>query len=232
MTNLLPIIIDAVIVLSAALMVWLGYRRGFIRTAIYAVGYLASAVIASVVGKWLGELITGWCRTPLVEYTAGKIGTETGSLTESVEAMYSRAPVLLQNWMNHFGSAEELAEKISSSAESAAQNAAGGITDYVLLPIVSGIAGIVLFFVLFFVCCFLVRKIAYISGVVDYGPIVSGLNHMAGGLIGIVQAAVVGFLLVLVVSLVLLCVPNGTEIAEKTYIFGWLNGWMPFFRLS
>ena len=228
----LPIIIDAFIVLCAVFMVWMGVKRGFIRTAIYAVGYLASLIISSVVGKWLGTQIAQWLRNPLVDYTTKKIGTQTGSLSESIQAIYDQVPVFLQNFMNQFGTPEEVAEKISLSTQSVAQNSAEQITDHVILPLVTSLIGVILFFVLFFICSFLVRKIAYATGAINYIPIVGGLNRFAGGLIGIVEAVVFVFLLVLIISFILSCVSNGAEIAEKTVLFQWINGWMPFFRIS
>lgn len=232
MEQILPLLIDAALVIVVLLMIWLGYHRGFVRTAVYVVGYLAAVIVASLLGSWLGDQIAMWCRGPLVSYTSEQIGAESGSLAASVQALYDSAPGFLQGWMNQFGTSEQLAERIAESTSSVAQSAADGIADTVLLPLVSAAAGAVLFFVIFLILCFLVRRLAAVSGILDHVPVLGGLNHLAGGLIGIVQAAIVAFLLVLVLSAVLACVQGGAELAAETVIFRWCNSWMPFFRFS
>ncbi len=127
--------------------------------------------------------------------------------------------------MARFGTQEELAAQISSSAQEAAQSAAEGIAEYVIMPLVASAAGVILFLVLFFICLFLVRWVAGLCGILDHIPVVGGLNHLAGGLVGILQV-------VLLISIVLSCVAGGVKIVERTYVFQWLNGLMPFFRFG
>lgn len=227
-----PIILDAAIVLIAIFFIWLGYRRGFVRTAVYVVGYVVSAAAASWVSQWLGNKIAQWCRAPIVSYTTQQIAGSNDSLTASVEQMYENAPLFLQSWMARFGTQEELAAQISSSAQEAAQSAAEGIAEYVIMPLVASAAGVILFLVLFFICLFLVRWVAGLCGILDYIPVVGGLNHLAGGLVGILQALLAVFFFVLLISIVLSCVAGGVKIVERTYVFQWLNGLMPFFRFG
>lgn len=189
-------IVDVAAIVLVLCIVYTSFRKGFLRSVLELAGYVVSAVVARVlcipVGGWLYDTLLKSNAQQLVSQYLSSLASlgDTQSL-ESLLSRYGIPASLLP------GSVSQGTATITNGT--ASQALMGSVVDPIALAIGRGIA----FLVLFFLCLWVCHAIARATEVFNHIPLIGGLNRLLGAAVGVAKAALVLFVLDVVVSAVL-----------------------------
>ena len=223
------VFVDLVLVLLVLLIIYMAYRKGFLRSILSLGGFLIATVFAFVFGRMFAEGIFEWFVKPWLTTTVqNDIVAGTGNnITQVVENMYTNLPGILSGGLDMlFGSKQALITNIQNGV-------AGGsvpITDTIvgtLKPLLVSLISILAIFILFALCMLALRVINRLLVKVRHIPVIGAVDGLLGGLIGILEAAIWVMILVFLVKALILLSGNGLpwlneNIIDSSYMFKYL----------
>lgn len=203
--SFVPLIYDIVTIAMFVYMMSVCARRGFVKTVASFVGYIAALFVAASTAKPLATMFySAFIRPSMTRSIESKL---SGVQAEALPgALYQLVESLPQSLLEAAGfNKAALAGSLQGLAENGGQNAAAAIADAVVQPLVVMLLKMVLFLLIFWVAMFFVRRIVWMVGGVNRLPLIGSVNRLLGGVVGIVQAAVmmyvIAVLLMLLISL-------------------------------
>ena len=249
MQDFIIIVYDIVTVLIFLYMMVVGARRGFARTLVYFIGYVAvlvgAAVLAEPAARWIFETLL---RPSVVSGIAEKLSqVQQELLPESLLAFAQSVP---EGVLDMLGlDSEQLVQTLHQLIENGGTGAAAAITDSVVAPLAVNLMRLVLFFLLFSIAMFFVRRLAGVFGEVNRLPLIGPVNQLMGGLIGAAQAALTLYVIAADLKLLISFTADGLviqqagrplvlcseELFSKTLFFKAFVNWNPldlFFSLK
>lgn len=222
----MAILYDVALILILAIIIFLGYKRGFIRTVVSLVGYVVSAVLAFLVSQPIANFIfDAFFRNSAIDMISAEVNkisagqTVPQLLDTAIAAIPEKITALASGYVN----IDEVKQTILASAPTAGDLSVT-VVDQVIGPIATLVMQTAIFFVLFLVFCIVVKLITRALKIVDKLPVVGQANAVLGLLVGIVQAVVFLFLFTCVIALIVQLSGNQLEyinqdVIDKTYIF-------------
>lgn len=226
--QLYSIILDVITVIAAAFIIGAAYKRGFIRTVIIVVGYLAAIFLAITLSGIIAELVyNNFIRDELIaklgEITANAVNpNDIASVTNEIIGVLPK--MFSSSIYAHYGTAEEIAQIFSGAANGAVAEYGTIITDNVLSPIIIGLIQTISCILIFLLAAFLVRLISRIFKVVHAVPVIGFINSLMGAVLGLVQAGIILFIFAVIGRMIISFSSNSweffnSEIIESSYIF-------------
>lgn len=188
----LPVIIDAVVVIILVAFVVYGAKRGLLQAltgllvvvvALVGAGMVAatfSAPVAKLVSPIVEEKITERVEEALAERD---VQTQTGEAD-------------IQDLLALLGIDEDVRGTLSEKAQKSVRETGASIVAAVVESLVYSIVHSLLFVLAFLVLVLLLRVLVGAMGIVMKLPGLHGLNALGGGLLGLVEGALVLFLAV------------------------------------
>lgn len=197
--DILPLVIDGILILIAVSSVFDGRRKGFVKTFLSLVATAVSILIAHEYSAPLAE----WANEAFVHNAAVNTFSEaiTAQLGNGTQALIEAIPDFIVEAAEAGGiNVSSIVSNIGSSidATQAAEQIYGGIYDIIVHPVLSVIAFLVLYAISNAV---LSIGISFINGIFRL-PVLKSLNRFLGGIIG----AVKGIIVVAILSVVLVTV--------------------------
>lgn len=231
------IIIDLICICIAFFIIFAAYRRGFLRSVILIVGYIASISISFILSRTLSEriyqhFISGWLSEQVDEILAQTIHAD--SFSSVVSELLSNLPDFLSNSIySIYGGEAELIKSLETATGGMAENIGDVITNTILAPILNSLLQMVLCLLIFMICAIIVKVIAALFKGFYSLPIIGTINSLLGGIIGFVQALFVLYILGLCVSVFISLTADGVnwlneDIIRSTWIFRWFYGFSLF----
>lgn len=214
--NLSVLALDGLLAACVVFLVVRSYREGFLRTAVNALGHLASWAVAFVGSRALAEACYQlFFRDRLISSIGDAIDGAAGlDLAGKLSAAMEVLPGFFRTVLAAAGlDAAVLAQEFSGHAASPAQTISVSIADTVLYPVLYMLMQSISFLLLFIACTVLVRCLSRALQKVDRLPLIGSVNALLGAAMGLVEAVVVIFVAVAAVRLLL----------ELTGGFSWLN---------
>ena len=187
-------LLDLAVILIFAATIFVGYKRGFVKSVIGVVGLLLAIVLAfTISGAAANGIYSAFVQKPSEQAIESAISGQVGTLSieDNLTAAIDAMPSLVKNLMTHNGlTAEKLAQKIGGGTQNTAQAIAVAVTDTVVRPVMTlfirFIAFIVLFVALQIAVVFVGRLI---SKLVRHTPL-KGANAALGAVLGAVKGLV------------------------------------------
>ena len=216
--NIPALILDGIVLVTAAVLIVTSYRKGFLRTLVSTVGHLASCVVAFLGSRALAEACYRlFFRDRLIASVESAIegaAAET-DLTARMTQVMESLPGYLQAALSAMGiDGAALSEQVSGQMEDTAHAMSVTITGGVLYPIVYMLLQGIFFLVLFIACAILVQCLVKVLQGVERLPLIGTVNSLLGAVMGLVKALIVIFVATVAIRLVL----------DFTGGFSWLNG--------
>ena len=215
--------IAALVILISAVSVCA--RKGFLRAVLGFVAAIASAIGAAILSAPLAYFIYDMFVREIIH----------SSITRQVSAQLEQGMIGAGNWMNALPA---WASRLVPGGQNISAPAADGeilpavevFVDAVLAEPVTMILRSVCFFLLFWILLAIGRRIVWALKFVDDIPLVGTANTLLGGLLGVGWAAIIMYVLVLVVGVYIAVSGGGSAIVSKEamsrgYLFGF------FYRL-
>lgn len=197
--DLLPLIVDGILILIAVSSIFDGRRKGFVKTFLSLVATAISILIAHEYSAPLAE----WANEAFVHNAAVNTFSEaiTAQLGNGTQALIESIPDFIVEAAEAGGiSVSGVVSDIGSSidATQAAEKIYGGIYGIIVFPVLSVIAFLVIYAIGNAV---LSLGISVINGIFRL-PVLKSLNRFLGGIVG----AVKGIVVVAILSVVLVSV--------------------------
>lgn len=204
----MSIIIDIVLAAAGILTVYFAYKRGFVSTVISLIGLLLALVLASYFGLAAADYIYD-------DVVGDKIAQ---NIIDDFKLDNSRDinDILPKYVSNYFKNSGEKADDVLSG-----NFGLSTIKKAIKTP-VTALITVVIFLILFIVFLLLFRWIAKLAGLINKIPVIGKLNSLLGGMLGIVKALLIVYLLCFILSKSIMLTQNGIITADdlkSSYIF-------------
>ena len=208
---MLQIIIDLVMALIIGLLVFLGIKRGLVKSFFKTTKIIFVILITMIIGS----LIVGVCQNAFVnDMFEGKISEKLVAKAESdaanfgVEQINDELPAIVKNIIP-MSEIEEYFEKLPGNSVEKAM-AIGEVIEDALISVVSNVVGYMISFAIAFAICtvaiFVIDKIFTL-------PMLNWLNRIGGVFWGVANAYLTTSFLVCVVALIF-----GNDFVNSTFI--------------
>ena len=231
-------LIDLILAVIIGLSVYLSARRGFVRTFVEALGFIAAAVLAftictplasatydkiieppvlEMVSKEVnGNFKETLQQIPDFESDSDKINEFKSEINGSVEEIAKALPPIVRDFIEKTGiDADEILERVDEvtqegdTVEVTAQKLAKNISQNKIKPLVVQILSYIYSFVVFAVSLILVKILAKLLNKAFSFSIAGKLNTALGGVCGLIKGLVLALCLCLVVYTVISFTKNG-----------------------
>ena len=232
--NITALILDVCFAVTVCWMVYKSYRRGFLQAAVHAVGFLAAGIVAFAGSRILSEacyqLFFRDSLSSALE-TAILNSAEGGDLAENIQLIIDSLPSMVQRLLTASGaSADSLALQLGGAAQDSAEQLTSVLMETVLHPLIAAMLNGICFLILFGAVMILVRSLGKVLRGVRRIPLVGPLNALLGGAMGLLEAAVVWYVIVIALHFILDISGGFTwlnrDAMEEAVIFGRFYGFV------
>ena len=213
-------ILDGAAILIFLLAIFLGFRRGFMKSVIHLAGCVVAVVAAALLSTPLaGGAYDLFLANTVEETISSKIvETDEQSVREALSGSLEQLPGPVANALESagLGSPEQITEKLQSSLGGSADALSETISTAVVRPVAVSLLRMLLFAVLFIVVMILAAIAAAAIDRVCRLPVLRQVNGVLGGVMGALQGALLVFVGVTVLTLVSLVSKNDGAISRQT----------------
>ena len=223
-------ILDGIIVLIVLLFVFLSAKKGFVRTLIEVVGFIAAIVIAFTISSPIANVTYDKLIQPSVVKTVQSVASDgVTDATSAVDAVWIKMPEFITESSFFDLSKESITATVKESVANDSIQLAQNISDSFVKPIVTKLISILLSVILVIVFKIVAK---FINKIFTFS-VIGTINKTLGGILGIVKGTAVAIIFCLVISLILSFTKNGFLIftydaINSSYIFKFLMGFSPF----
>ena len=227
----MSILLDVIVVLIVLFFVVLSAKKGFVRTLIEVVGFVAAIVIAFTISTPIAEVAYDTFVYPSIAEIVDESGKD--SIDDAADAVWEDLPGFFTD-SSYFEVSKDTAtdvakDEFSNNSDSIAKS----ISDSMVKPTAVKLISVFVSFILVMVLLFLAKILAkYINKLFTFS-FVGEINKILGGVLGIVKGAAIAVVFCLVISLILSFTKDGFLIftydaINSSYIFKFLMGFSPF----
>ncbi len=220
------IFLDLSVIAIIIVCVILSARRGFVRTAVETVGFVAALFIAFSFSTPLAELTYDKVIEPRIVEAACESTTDT--VHNTADALWDSIPTILTDNADRFNLSKDrivyaVEQNTSDNVQSVVENTARTVFKPIILELLSTLYSFIITIVLLIIVKFLAR---FLNGLFSFS-IVGKLNRTLGGIIGVVKGAVFVVLYCVGITLIVSFMANGffiftnNNIADS-YLFGYI----------
>lgn len=222
---------DVVVVGIFLICIYLYAKKGFLRSVVLLVGRIAAIVIAILLsGAIASSIYTNTMEPKITQEISSRIdvATDNANVRDLITDATKTFPKAFQEAMLSLADInDEAMDKIDKSLDKSSDDIAKAISQEIIRPIIEFLVRIVLFAIFFAVLMIGVNLVAKMFGTLYNIPIIGQLNMLLGGVLGLINAVVILFLLVLTLKGVIIATGNDLiVINEQTIgnstIFDWI----------
>lgn len=220
-------VFDVIVLLIVALTVFLGYRRGFLRTIVQLVGCLLALILAfsfsQTVSTWVYDTMLRDTVYEKIE-TAWQDTTASGAatLSDKVESMTEALPGFVKSVWDPESVTKELQQFLNSGET--AQSASVFLTDTVLRPILVTVIRFIAFLILYALLMVAVKLLVKLIKPLSRLPLIRQADGVLGAVSGFLKGILFAFVAVTILQL--LAVGDSSLVVKEdlanSYIAGWL----------
>lgn len=237
---------DAAMLAVLVLIIWIGYRKGFVSMLLRTVGTVAAAVIAALASSPVSEWIyRSFFEARVTEYVSNQVENLMNGLSDaSLQAMASLetmqqtlvesisgildATGLNISFFSGAGSTESLANSILDQIEQGVP-AAEALAETAIEPAILMLLSMGVFLLSFLLLLIFVRVLAGIGKGINQVPVIGGVNRLLGFGLGVIYAGIIGYLLTLLLVFAAGLTGDSfryfnTTVLQDTYLLSWFMG--------
>jgi uncharacterized membrane protein required for colicin V production len=211
----MSIILDLMVIIVFAFIVYTSYRKGLIRSIIelagYLVAFLVSSILSDPIGKWifsnfLQPIVSGQIKNYITSEIASNATTQAnGALGSSgITSFANNIPDAFKSMLGNYNiSTDSLQNAAGSAITSGSQSAANTLVTNVIDPLAQIVSRGIAFIVVFALCMIAVRIVASMSGGFSKIPIIGSFNKVGGAIIGVLKSVLVLFIITTCIAFVI-----------------------------
>lgn len=229
------LILDIILFAILLGIVWRAWQAGFVSAFISLVGSLAGYLGAALLsGPISQQLYTVFVQKHVLNYVTDKLPQTVGGVplenlgqVAGLAGFQDQAISIISQALENLNL--DLAFLTGKDTETAAQGIFGkvtqegtgvaqAVTEVVVGPAVEFVLRTVVFFILFLLIMFVVRLLVGLGKGFNHVPLVGGINRLMGLGLGLVNAAVVGYLITMALVLVVAVSGNKWEFLNSSVL--------------
>lgn len=227
-------ILDAIILLIILITVFMSAKKGFVRTLIEVVGFIAAIFIAFTFSSPIANVVYDKMIEPTVERTVAGVATDAAdSTTAAVNAVWQKMPSFVTE-SNFLGlSKETVSQQVENETSNGSVALADSISNSFAKPVITKLLSVLFSVILVVVLIFVVKFLAkYVNKIFSFS-LIGTINKTLGGILGLVKGTAVAVVFCMIVTLIISFTKNGFLIftydaINSSYLFKFLTGFSPF----
>lgn len=202
------VVLDITCLIIGGLVIYKGFRDGLLCSVVSLVGtILVMAISLYFSGKLAGWAFSAFVERSLLEgvenFFAGHV--DLAEITPALSEFLEQLPGFLSEMLfREYGGRQEFLESLQSGALHTVTDLSGFLVDRVISPLITSLLQVCICLILFIIGMILVRIAANLFRSFDAVPILGGINSLLGGLLGACQAAIMLYILALLVKFVII----------------------------
>ena len=220
-------IIDVILILLAAIIVFVYARRGFVKSLFGLCKYILSFLLAYLFAPSLGRVLSDKFLLNKINSSIFKFISNNTSSTFDIDSITSKLPSSVINMLTKTGFYDDIVSKYEnlSLSEELIQDFSLSIAQ----PISSFISNTIAYISIFAVCILALSILAFILDKICQLPILNKMNTILGAALGIVCAIIILITICSVMSLIVNMIginnPNVSAdiLSEKTIVYRFIS---------
>lgn len=228
-------VIDAILVILFVLCVWLGFKRGFIKTFSGLIALVVAILLASILSGPVAEAVyTDMVYPPVLstleQHVTGEMIPTAAEVDTALENLPDFVAALLKSGGMENGAAVVAKIEAIAPGSTAARTVADVVITPIVLPLLQMLISVILFLLAYVVASILLRALDVVAKL----PLLKQLNHLLGLAAGTLTGALwVIFLARLLFVLAWLGVAAwlSPDVLEGTWLASFANGLIPTFEV-
>ena len=223
-------LLDAAVILIFLLCVFIGHKRGFIKTVSGIVAFAAALAVSTLLsGPVAGFVYDKVVEPSIIETVDVQMEQAEGTAMESLDSAYQALPDVVKNLLAQTGieSVDDLSVHLPMGGGDTMGHSFAAVIEPALLPLVKAICSLVLFFIAYIVASILLKVLDLVAKL----PLLKQLNKTLGLVGGIVSGALWALLAVTVLQIIAATAAADSAITlqtiEETTVVNWITGINP-----
>lgn len=236
-TQIAAIVMDVSVALIILGMVLSSSRKGFLVSLVNAAGYLVSCIGAYIGSRVLAQTVyEAFLRDKLVADVSEALADTVTSadVTMQITNALEGVPGILRNMVyGFFGNSNDIAAQVEGKLLSSTGSVSATLVDQVLYPVLYVVMQSLFFLLVFAAMRVILSAVIEMLRNIRKFPLVGTVDTLAGGAMGLLEAILVLFVVVLVLRF-LISISGGKipflneDVIETTYVFKLFYKFGPF----
>ena len=228
----MSIILDLIVIAIIILMVLISAKRGFVRVAVEAVGFVAAIILSLSLSTTLADVTYQKAIEPAILSSVENATAETTS--SAADDAWNSLPELITKNADKFGiSKDSITNDITEDIGNSATEIVTSISQNTIKPMAVGILKTLYSVILMLVLMIAVKFLARVINKLFSFSLVGKVNKALGGTFGAIKGIIIAWVFCAVVSLLVSLTKNGiwifnAENIENTIIFKLLTDVIKF----
>lgn len=227
-------ILDAILVLIILITVFISAKKGFVRTLVEVVGFVAAIFIAFTFSSPIASAVYGKMVEPVIVKTVENVSTDTANTaSDAVDAVWQKMPSFVTE-SNFLGlSKENISQQVEIETANGVTELADSVSNSFAKPVITKLLSVLISVILVVVLIFVVKIVAkYINKLFSFS-LIGTINKTLGGILGLVKGIALSVVFCMIITLIISFTKNGFLIftydaIHSSYIFKFLAGFSPF----
>lgn len=196
-------ILDLIVIVIIGLCFLIGWRKGAAITLLNFVALVAAFTVAVLLSSVLSSTIYGmFFKNGVTETVANSINdTLSGGAESIINAISSAIPAFAAMFFDSVSFVDSTVGGLIENGNQDTINTAASVVERMIAPAFTSLIGIIVMLILFFVLLALFKFLAKVLSKVFEVPVLSTINRLFGGVIGIAQGVLLVIVLTSVVKL-------------------------------
>ena len=230
----MSIVLDLIIVFIILLFIIMSARKGFVRTLIEVVGFIAAIAVALSISAPVSDFIYEKTVRPAINKSVESTIAEGASTTEeAIDSVLSKFPSFISNSEFLNNTKENLSQSATDAAINDSVALSNTVSDVFIKPPLIKLFSIFVSIILIIVLLIIVRILAKLINKLFSFSVVGKINKFLGGILGAVKGFGFAIVFCLVIGLVLSFTKDGfffitQENIDSSYIFKFFMELAPF----
>lgn len=192
-------LLDAVVILIFLLCVFIGHKRGFIKTVTGIVAFLAALAVSALLSGPVAGLVYDKAMEPsIVETVNTQMEQPGGTAIENLNSAYQSLPDVVKNLLAQAGITDvnELSIRMPMGGSDTMGHSVSAVIKPLLLPLIKALCSLLLFFIVYIAASIVLRVLNIVAKL----PLLKQVNKTLGLVGGIVSGALWALLAVTVIQ--------------------------------
>lgn len=223
-------LLDAVVIIIFLLCVFIGHKRGFIKTVTGIVAFLAALAVSALLSGPAAEFIYEKAVEPsIVETVNTQLEQSEGTAIESLDSAYQSLPAVVKNLLAQTGieNVDDLSIRLPMGGNGTMGHSFASVIEPTLLPLLKSLCSLLLFLLIYIVVSIVLRALNIVAKL----PLLKQVNKTLGLVGGIISGALWALLAVTVIQVLAATgAADGAvtlQTISETAVVNWIAGFNP-----
>lgn len=224
------VILDLIVLAIIVLTVFLSARRGFVRTAVELVGFIAAVIISLTISTPLSNATYDKIIEPAIVSSASSLAdSSVDDSAAAIDAFWNGMPEWVKGGVEKAGiSKDSIDTSIAANIGNGVRSAMESASQSVIKPAVTGTLALVYQAILLIVLLIIVKPLAKFVNKLFSFSVIGTANRVLGGAVGVVKGIIYAALFCLLITVIISFTSNGfwifnAETAEQSLFFSFFN---------